>query len=97
MNAIAFDTLGLARRLREGGFSKTQADSVADALRESFSSGDLATRSDMSSLRAGVTTEIAALRAEISDVKAEIIKWMFGAMLAQAALVVTLVKLIPGK
>ena len=86
MTAIAFDTLKLAKRLREGGFSETQAETVADALRESFSSGDLATK-----------TDVAMLRAEVADVKAEIIKWMFGAMLAQGALVVTLIKLLPGK
>lgn len=86
MTAMTFDTLKLAKRLRAGGFSEDQAESVADALRESVSGGDLATK-----------TDIVMLRAEIADVKAEIIKWMFGAMLAQSALVVTLIKMLPGK
>ncbi len=86
MAAMTFDTPKLAKRLRAGGVSEDQAESVADALRESVNGGDLVTK-----------TDIVMLRAEIADVKAEIIKWMFGAMLALAALVVTLVKLLPGK
>jgi hypothetical protein len=85
MASVGFDTLRFAKRLRDAGFSEVQAETVADALRESFSSGELATK-----------TDIIQLRAELADVKAEIIKWMFGAMLAQGALVVTLVKLLPG-
>lgn len=83
MTAMTFDTLKLAKRRRAGGFSEDQAESVADALRESVSGGDLATKSD--------------LAAGLAGHKAEIIKWMFGAMLAQGAAVVTLVKLLPGK
>lgn len=126
----ALDTLKIAKRLRDAGFSEIQAESVTDAIRESVTAGDLATKADLAgeaaalradlkaevgALRAEVTavradvkaevtglraefrTEVAALRAEIADVKAEIIKWMFGAMLAQGALVVTLIKLLPGK
>ena len=86
MTAIPFDTLKLAKRLRDGGFSEAQAESVADALRESVGRGDLATK-----------TDVALLRAELAEVQAEIIKWMFGAMLPQGALVVTLIKLLPAK
>ena len=83
MTAMTFDTLKLAKRLRAGGFSEDQAESVADALRESVSGSDLVTKSD--------------LAAGLAEQKADILKWMFGAMLAQGAAVVTLVKLLPGK
>ena len=37
----------------------------------------------------------AELERRLAELRAELMKWMFGALLAQAALVVTLVKLLP--
>ena len=37
----------------------------------------------------------AELKRRLAELRAELMKWMFGALLAQAALVVTLVKLLP--
>lgn len=97
MTVVAFDTLKLAKRLREGGFSESQAEPVSDALKESPIGGDLATKGDVLI----VSNDLQALRnefkADLAEFKAEMVKWMFGAMLAQGALVVTLIKLLPGK
>ncbi len=94
MSTTTLDTLKVAKRLRDAGFSETRAESVTDAIRESVGSQDLVTKAQ---LDAGLSGLRADLKAEIADMKAEIIKWMFGAMLAQGALVVALIRLLPGK
>lgn len=61
MPAVAFDTLKLARKLRDHAqMSQEQAEGVADALVEAMSGAELATRAD-----------IAALHQEIVDVRGE--------------------------
>ena len=94
MTTATLDTLKIAKRLRDAGFSEAQAESVTEAIREGSDSQDLVTKAQ---LDAGLSGMKAELKAEIAEVKSEIIKRMFGAMLAQGGLVVTLVKLLPGK
>ena len=86
MAAITFDTLKFAKRLKAAGFNETQAEALSDAQRESLAEildTSLATKSD-----------ITRLEKEIASVKAEIIKWVAGMLVAQAAIVATLVKLL---
>jgi len=93
MAAITLDTLKVAKRLRDAGFSEAQAESVTEAIRESVSGQDVVTKAQLDSGLAGLKAD---LKAEISEAKADITKRIFGAMLAQGALVVTLIKLLPG-
>lgn len=104
MNAAALDTMRVAKRLRDAGFSEAQAESVTDAIREGVTGGDVATKEDIRTLkediralRAELTTAVATLETKIIQAQAESLKWMFGMMLAQGALVVTLIRLLPGK
>ena len=53
----------------------------------------LATKADIESLRLATKADIADVKADIEKVKADLLKWMFGMMLAGIGLVVTLVKL----
>ena len=46
-----------------------------------------ATKSDIEALRQGT-------RADIASLKADLLKWMFGALIAQGGLIVALVKLL---
>ena len=46
-----------------------------------------ATKSDIEALRQGT-------RADIASLKANLLKWMFGALIAQGGLIVALVKLL---
>ena len=83
MSAAPFDTLKLARALRDkAGFTQEHAEATADALAE-IVVGQVATKQDIADLQAelhsemaDVRTEIAALRtelhAEIAAVRAEI-------------------------
>ena len=80
--AIAFDTHRFVKRLTECGFTEQQAETLADE-HVALLNGNLATKAD-----------IAAVQADIATVKADLLKWMFGALIAQGALIVSLVKLL---
>lgn len=70
MNAIAFDTLKFARRLKDAGVPEKQAEAEAEALADVFESqqDELATRQY---LDARLEKELAPVR---SDLK--LLKWM---------------------
>ena len=57
---MAIDTLKVAKRLREAGFTEPQAEAVIAAVQEGTEGADFATKPDIAAVR----TEIAALRAE---------------------------------
>jgi predicted DNA-binding transcriptional regulator YafY len=62
---MAIDTLKVARRLREAGFTEPQAEAVVDAVREGDENSDAATKQDLALLGTGLRAEMAALRAEL--------------------------------
>ena len=64
---------------------ETKAD--IEALRQE-------TKADIETLRQGTKADIAGVEARIEAVKADLLKWMLGAMIAQGGLVVALVKLL---
>ncbi len=69
VSALLFDTLRLSRTLRDKGhFTPEQADALAEALGEA-AQGDLATKADL-----------AKLEAKIGEAKADILKWVVGAI-----------------
>ena len=69
MSAILFDTLRLSRTLRDKGhFTPEQAEALAEALGEA-AHDDLATK-----------TDLAKLEAKLAEVKADILKWVVGAI-----------------
>ena len=84
---MAIDTLKVARRLREAGFSEPQADAVLATVQESAEGAELATKADLAELRG---TEL-RLEAKIEAVEADILSRVFGlivgAMFAMAKLV----------
>ncbi len=80
MATITFDTLKFVERLKSAGVSEEQAkaevEALSTALNETIAVRELATKTDM------------------ETIKADLIKWMAGLLLAQAAVVATLVKLL---
>ncbi len=80
--AIAFDTHRFVKRLTDCGFTEQQAETLADE-HVALLNANLATKAD-----------IAKVEAKIETVKADLLKWMFGAMIAQGGLIVALVKLL---
>jgi hypothetical protein len=94
LTTAPFDTLKLARRLRDANFSTEQADGMASAIAEAVQT-DLATKSDLREMELRAQTGLrelelrldgkiatlgADLRAEIAATKADIVKWVFGAI-----------------
>jgi hypothetical protein len=69
MSALLFDTLRLSRTLRDKGhFTLEQAETLAEALGEA-GQDDLATKADL-----------ARLEAKLAETKADILKWVVGAI-----------------
>ena len=91
--AIVFDTHRFVRRLTDGGFTEKQAETLADEY-VSLLNGNLATKTDITETRADLAKTAAQLEARIEAVKADLLKWMFGALIAQGGLIVALVKLL---
>lgn len=100
MNAVIFDTLKLAKRLEAAGFSSQQAMGASEAIAESIGDGGgLATKEDLVAVKTelkadfsglkteftGLKTEVQRLDIKISETKAELLKWMMGALAAQTA------------
>jgi DNA-binding transcriptional MerR regulator len=73
---MAIDTLKVAKRLREAGFTEPQAEAVIAAVQEATEGADLATKIDIGDLRTELKADIAALRtelkAEIADLRSEL-------------------------
>ena len=98
--AIAFDTHRFVKRLTDCGFTERQAETLADE-HVALLNANLATKADIAKIEAGIETlrqetraDIAKVEAKIETVKADLLKWMFGAMIAQGGLIVALVKLL---
>src|SRR5215472_6812940 len=70
--AVAIDTLKVARRLREVGFSEPQAEAVVAAVQEATISGDLATKADVGAVRTELAEVRAELKAEIAELRSEL-------------------------
>lgn len=83
MTTITFDTLKFVERLRAAGVPEGQAKAEAEALAEALSSGgqELVTKGD--------------LRVAMSELRADMVKWMVGLALAQMGLLIgILIKLL---
>ena len=102
--AIAFDTHRFVKRLTECGFTEKQAETLAEE-HVALLNANLATKADIAAVKAGIdalrqetTASIETLRQEtrasIEAMKADLLKWLFGALIAQGGLIVTLVKLL---
>lgn len=79
MSAVTFDTLKFAKTLERAGVPVEQAEAMAEAFRD-------ATGEEL------VTKDY--LTAAIVEAKNDIIKWVAGLLLGQAALIAALVKLL---
>ncbi len=84
MVTITFDTLKFVERLKAAGVSdehaKAEVEALSVALAEAIQFGQIATKVDIESLRN-----------EIERAKSDIIKWVAGLLIAQGAVIATLV------
>lgn len=86
MVTLTFDILAYAKKLKAAGFTEEQAEVQAEAFAEIIEER-LTTKQDLKELEL-------AMRRDLAAVKSEIIKWVAGMLVAQAAIVATLVKLL---
>ena len=91
--AIAFDTHRFVKRLTDCGFTEKQAETLADE-HVALLNANLATKADVAAVEAGVESLRQEMKASMEAVKADLLKWMFGALIAQGGLIVALVKLL---
>jgi hypothetical protein len=101
MSTLTFDTLKFANRLKTAGVPAGQAEAEADALSEVLETNlsELATKEDLrheiGDLRHEMKESASALRQEMSGMKFELLKWMIGLAVAQAGLIIGLLKFFP--
>jgi hypothetical protein len=79
MASVTFDTLKFAKKLESAGISQIQAEALAEAFSEATSQ-ELVTRD--------------YLDAKLEATKNDILKFIAGALIAQAGLIAALVKLL---
>jgi len=73
MALVAFDTLKMARTLRDQAkLSSEQAEGIAGAMAEAMSASELATKADLGDTRADLKADIAEFRAEVKAEVAEL-------------------------
>jgi len=69
---MAIDTLKVAKRLREAGFTEPQAEAVIAAVQEATGGAEFATKADIADVRAEIADLRSELKAEIADLRSEI-------------------------
>ena|SRR5436309_7844472 len=103
---MAIDTLKVAKRLREAGFTEPQAEAVTAAVQEATEEAEFATKADIAEVKAeireaelrleakieAIRSEIGSLKADMGTMKADILNQVFGLMLG--ALVVNIVAIV---
>ena len=91
--AIAFDTHRFVKRLTETGFTEAQAEALADEQVNLLNS-NLATKQDILALKKDILTLKANIERRMAEDKADLLKWMIGALIAQGGVIVALIKLL---
>ncbi len=96
MATVTFDTLKFVECLKEHDFTEEQAKGLSEAFKEAQNSSiqDLATKGDVRELKHEMKELETSLKLEMTNTKADILKWIAGMLVAQAAIVATLVKLL---
>lgn len=95
--ATTIDALGLAEDFEKAGFPRDQALGMARAIRD-HSHATLASKADLHELELRLEVRFSQLeqRLEQKIAGTGIRKWFTGIAVAQGAVIVTLIKLLPG-
>lgn len=89
-SAVHFDTLKFVERLEAGGFTHAQAKAAAEAFAEATSQ-ELATKADISSVRA----DIVGVRSEIEIDKRDLKIWFGSVMVVAVGVILTAIRYLP--
>jgi basic membrane lipoprotein Med (substrate-binding protein (PBP1-ABC) superfamily) len=82
----ALDTHEMVKSLTAAGFTDAQAEALTAVVKQAL---DI----DLSNI--ATKTDIADVRREMADVKAELVKWVVGVGFAQVATILAVLKLFP--
>lgn len=97
MSAV-FDTLKYAKRLKEGGFTEQQADTLASAQVDLIEAS-LATKADILGLKRDIKELETCLKRDLKELEHRLVSKLYRALLFQtfalASLVTALVKFLP--
>jgi hypothetical protein len=91
--AVLFDTLKLADRLEAAGMPPEQAKGTAAAFADTLT-GAVATKADVQESELRLRSEIAAVRTEIANTRAEILRWMIAQTAVILGAVAALIRLL---
>ena len=70
MSALAFDTHKAVTALKQAGFEETQAEVVVNTMGEALG-GTVATKADLTEVRAALETDMATVKAELEQLRTE--------------------------
>ena len=82
----SLDTHETVKRLTAAGFTDAQAEALTAAVKQAV---DI----DLSNI--ATKTDVADVRREMADMKAELVKWVVGVGFAQVATILAVLKLFP--
>lgn len=80
-------------RLKEAGFTDTQAEVVTDIVRDSRDA-DLESLVTKGFMKSEMAEFLAEIRTDLSNFKTDLFKWLLPLMIGQVALTAALVKLL---
>jgi hypothetical protein len=97
MATLVIDTLQFANRLKTSGMPDKQAEATVEFIAEIIED-NIATKKDLHLVKNDLETSLVKVKADlelkIAELKTEIIKWVLGISLAQAAIIISCIKLI---
>ena len=83
MTTVAFDTLKFSKRLKEAGFSESQAEALAEAIKDAGGEAEIATKVDVADVKRDIKELELKIDARFESLRGELIlvKWMLGLLL----------------
>ena len=95
MSAVAFDTLKLARKLRDTAhMTQEQAEGIAAALAEAMSGAELATKHDLADVKTELKADIHLLERDLKIWFGKIMAWQLTAIAVLLGVATAVVKLM---
>ncbi len=108
MTTVTFDTHDFVKKLKGVGFSEEQAEVLTDLqkttvsttmeqARHDYELDDLATKRDLKELELKIELVKSELKREITETKADLIRWVVGVGLLQITIIAGLLFRLTGK
>jgi hypothetical protein len=93
-SAIAFDTLKFVEKLEAAGVPHAQAKATAQAFAEATSQ-ELATKADLSAVKAELKADIATVRAGVELAKRDLKIWFGSVMVVAVGVILAAIRYLP--